>query len=135
VLNEGAVHVFLTSAQDNISIQRNLTCSVNGKVELYVHNHPVDVNRFLKKAPASVPLTSNTVNKFVDRIVKIVEQVNAMEVCGGCDSENLKAGWSKCTLREVDGNPFNECRYSETFRSFSCKRFISLNLQSNTEYV
>ena len=50
-----------------------------------------------------------------------------MEVCGGFDSEDLKPGWATCSLGEIDRNPFNECRFDETFRSFNCKRLVKRN--------
>jgi len=112
------------SAQDNILVQRNIVCASSGHVELYVHGQLIIVNQFLKKVPPQVPLTPSTIKKYVDRIVKLVDEVRSMEVCGGFDSEDLKPGWATCSLGEIDRNPFNECRFDETFRSFNCKRLV-----------
>jgi len=64
-------------------VQRQLFFYPNGKVDLAVHGEELNVHSYLT-VPNSVPLTSNTLDKFVDRCVKIVNDVRSFETCSGC---------------------------------------------------
>ncbi|KAJ1524599.1 hypothetical protein ONE63_011084 [Megalurothrips usitatus] len=71
-----------------------------------------------------MPLVENSVNYFVDRMVKVVNKVRVMEICSGYDEVAFEEAWSSCPLGEIDRSPYRECRYLETFRSFDCQRLV-----------
>ena len=123
ILKDKAVHVVLMS-QRNLSIQRNITFSTCGNVSLQVHCKSVDVNSYLSDVCAAFPLNEYNVNEFVDRIVGVVEKIRMLEICGGWDDEKLKTGWTSCQHGVIDENPYQECRYVETFRSRSCQLLV-----------
>ena len=50
-----------------------------------------------------------------------------MEICGGLDTEKFKAGWKSCSLGKIDENPYDECRFLETFRSHTCSWLVKRN--------
>ena len=127
LLHLNAIHVVLISSQNNVSGQRSVFFYTNGNIELFVHCQPVDIEPFLENATEPVSLKSTSVNEFVQRIVTIVNNVRRMEICSGLDSEDLKAGWGTCPLGEFDKNPYKECRFFETFRSFTWLRLVKRN--------
>lgn len=125
IVDQDKIHVVFVSIQSSVSVQRSLVILPTGQVELYVHSQKVDVNPYTSKLDPPVTLDANSANSFVDRIINIVNNVRKMEVCSGYDEDKYQAGWSACTLGEIDRNPFKECRYVETFRSATCLKLVN----------
>ncbi|KAK3925819.1 Transposable element P transposase [Frankliniella fusca] len=125
VIDGNVFRMIYLSAQNNVSIQRSLEFSPDGEVELYVHCQKLSVDPYLKDSMPPIPLEYDTVNDFVDRVVCIINNVRKMEICSGYDEEKYQAGWASCPYGEIDKNPYQECRYSETFRSLSCITLVS----------
>jgi len=115
----------LLSRKEELAIQRRLFFSPDGKVALSVHCKQVDLQDFVKTVN-SAPLTSATLNVFVERCVRIVNELRQYEICAGLDVEDYKHVWSAMTTAKVDDNPYQESRYSETLRSLKCKRLVQV---------
>jgi hypothetical protein len=125
ILDDEAIHVVLMSPLENVSVQRSLKFSVYGDVEVKVHCKLIDCEKFMTNTDPHVPVEESTVHSFVDRIVTVVNNVRVLEVCSGYDDINFKSAWSSCPFGEIDSNPYQECRYLETFRSFGCSRLVN----------
>ncbi|XP_052131084.1 uncharacterized protein LOC127751486 [Frankliniella occidentalis] len=124
VVDRDALHVCYYSVQNTVTVQRNLKVFASGAEELYVHNQLLSLEEFTRDLDPPQPLAKDTVNNFVDRIATIVNGIRKMEICSGYDDVKYQNAWSHCSLGEVDRNPFQECRYVETFRSNMCVRLI-----------
>ncbi|KAJ1524634.1 hypothetical protein ONE63_011118 [Megalurothrips usitatus] len=124
VVENGTIHVMCLSVQKNKAVQRSIEFSSHGVVELFVHRQPVPIDQFLVSVRPFIPLDSDTVNDFVDRIIAIVNKVRSMEVCSGFDKLDYEQVWSSCPYGERDNNLFGECRYVETFRSLECSMLV-----------
>ncbi|XP_052126598.1 uncharacterized protein LOC127750083 [Frankliniella occidentalis] len=130
VVDRDHLHVmYLSNQQRQKAIQRSLEFDKDGEVRLFVHCKPFDVTPYLPKSNSTVPLPINwfNLNECVDRIVCIVNNLRSMEVCSGYDDEVYQDVWHSCEYGEIDKNPYEECRYVETFRSLSCKLLVKSN--------
>ncbi|KAK3920828.1 Transposable element P transposase [Frankliniella fusca] len=126
-VDKEALHVCYYSIQNALTVQRSLKVFESGAGEFYVHNQIVSLEEFTSDLDPPQPLSKDTVNSFVDRIASIVNCIRKKEVCTGYDDVKYRNAWFSCTVGEVDRNPFKECRYVETFRSFMCTRLIPNN--------
>lgn len=113
------------SAQQNVTVQRTLEFFPNGATHFYVHCNELSIDPYLEGTMPPLPLQSDTINYFVDRLVTVMNNVRKVEVCSGYDEEKYRVAWSSCAYGEVDKNPYRECRYNETFRSLNCLRVVS----------
>ncbi|KAK3932931.1 S-methyl-5'-thioadenosine phosphorylase [Frankliniella fusca] len=124
IFQQDSISVFCVSPGKNIAIQRSVLFETNGNVEVFVHGEKLDVGQFMTGLDAFQPLDENNVNQFVDRMVVIISNLRAMQICSGYDEEKFKSVWSICPYGVVDKNLFREHRYEETFRSHSCLRLV-----------
>lgn len=127
IIHRNSLHVVQISVHSNLSIQRTLVFHPSGRVELYVHCKQVSAEPFLDKVSLPIELKHNefAMNCFVDRCIEIINNVRQMEICSGFDDEKYKRVWDKCPFGKIDENPYQECRYNETFRSVTCKLLVS----------
>jgi len=123
-VDKNGVHVMLLSRQDKKAVQRSLYCLPSGRVELSVHCRPMLIDPYLEGVCDSVILKSDTVGEFCDRIIAIVAKVRLMEICAGVDNAAYREVWSSVDLGEIDKNPYQECRYTETFHSLTCQLLV-----------
>lgn len=124
ILHLDAVQVLFVSPHNNLSVQRTVVFSKDGSVRLFVHRQELSVEPFIPKDFSPVPLDGNSINEFVDIAVGIVNKVREMDICSGYDNLNYKNAWSSCNLGKEDSNPYDETRYTETFRSTTCAMLI-----------
>lgn len=124
IVDHSGVHVMLFSRYHQKSVQRTLYFSASGKTELSVHCKPVSIEPFLDGVLSEMPISENNVGEFCDRIIQIVAKVRLKEVCAGVDNSNYREVWSSLELGEVDTNPYQECRYTSTYRSLACSRLV-----------
>lgn len=128
------MQVVYMSLQNAAAVQRSLKVTPDGKVELFVHCRPINVDQFVSEnMDPPMPLDKDSVNSYVDRIVTIVNNVRGASVCSGYDEEKFQHVWSVCPFGEVDKNPYQECRYIETIRSPSCKGLVNARKWRCTE--
>ncbi|KAJ1526448.1 hypothetical protein ONE63_009582 [Megalurothrips usitatus] len=113
------------SAQNNKTVQRTIEFTPCGHVEVFVHCQKISCDTFCENLDPFFALESSTVNNFVDRIVAIVNKVRDVEVCSGFDDgQKYEEVWSSCPYGKIDDNPYQECRYVQTFRSLYCLRIV-----------
>ncbi|XP_052126892.1 uncharacterized protein LOC127750159 isoform X2 [Frankliniella occidentalis] len=125
IVGRDLLHVLCLSAQNNKTVQRTLEFSPGGQTELFVHCHPVPLDEYTSALDPPLPLDSDSVNLFVDRVVSVVNNVNDREICSGYDDDQkYEHVWSQCPFGKIDENPYRECRYAKTFRSVTCSRLI-----------
>ena len=114
----------LLSRRHEKSIQRRIFFSSNGQVELSVHCVPIPLSAYLTTW-TSVNLFSRTcLDDFVQMMMVVVHAISQLEICTGVCHEKYKHLWPSSSNGEVDKNPYQEVRYSLTFRSTHCKRLI-----------
>ena len=123
-VKDGGIYVMYLSRKAVKEVQRQLFFHPNGKVDLAVHGEELNIHSYLS-LPNSVPLTSNTLDKFVDRCVKIVNDVRSFETCSGCSDVEFKCVWRDMSNTRIDTNPYKEDRY-ETIRSDKCSLLVPL---------
>ncbi|KAK3914528.1 Proteasome subunit beta [Frankliniella fusca] len=97
------------STQNNKTVQRTLEFSPGGQADLFVHCQPVSIDQFTSDLDPPLPLESDSVNLFVDRVVSIVQCFNDREICSGYDDEKYEHVWSQCPFGKIDENPYREC--------------------------
>jgi len=88
-VKDGGIYVMYLSRKAVKEVQRQLFFHPNGKVDLAVHGEELNIHSY-STLPNSVPLTCSTLDKFVDRCVKTVNDVRSFEICSGCSQGNLK---------------------------------------------
>lgn len=106
-------------------MQRTVVFHQDGSVQLFVHRIELDVDPYLSKDCPPVPLSCDNIDYFVDRSVSIVNRVREMEICSGQDNMDFRPAWSTCTFGKIDENPYDETRYTETYRSTNCEMLIN----------
>lgn len=113
------------------AIQRNVFISHTGTVRIAAHRKPLSPELYsdcIGKWTDCITLTDQSQKLFVDRALAlaIVLKVRGYEVCAGVDNETYCDMWSSDTNGHVDENPYDESRYSKTFRTNRCSVLIAV---------
>jgi len=125
LIKDNGIHIGLCARSLTWIIQRSIYCSTDGTIVASVHgtdlphNHPF-LNNIQNLKPK--PLSSNTVNDFVDTLVKIVNVFRRYEICSGV--KKCQPAWKYGENCFVDQNNFKETRYQTTCRSNDCAMLV-----------
>jgi hypothetical protein len=121
---DGGIHAMQLSRNLEKSVQRRLHFSWAGEVQLSVHCSPTSPSSFLD-CDSNVRLSDmESVDLFAGWMAGVINVVRQLEVCTGVSHEKYKHLWARCSSGKVDKNPYQENRYSVTFRSRKCRMLV-----------
>ncbi|KAK3930021.1 Transcription termination factor Rho [Frankliniella fusca] len=128
-VEKNGINVMLLSYGIEKAIQRRLYVSCDGAVQISVHCKPIPedfVNRIVEKAGSKTSLTDTTVRQFCEWIVKILQIFRDFQICVGLEKPEFREAFHNCEEIELDKNPYQETRYSETMRSVNCVKLVEI---------
>ena len=125
---ENGFNFLMLSRNEERITQRRLFVTVSGNVQIFVHCKPLQLstgNNIINKVENKVGLSVNTIKKYVDRCVSMVNEIRKYEICAGSDFDEYEYLWEIDGNGSVDRNPYNECRYAKTYRSHKCELLLN----------
>lgn len=128
-VEKNGINVMLLSYGTEKAIQRRLYVSSDGKVEISVHCKPIPellIETIVEKAATKTSLTESTVKQFSDWIVSIVQVLRDFQICVGLERPDYRETLMNSNEIELDKNPYQEVRYTETMRSVNCIRLVEI---------
>lgn len=125
--DQNGIHSVLLSCGSDKAIQRTVFISFSGDVKVSVHRRALSSELqedIVKHGPKSVPLSKSTLKAYVDRALTLVLYVRSFEICAGQDIEEHERFWDSDQGGSADHNPYDENRYTKTFRSHACSMLV-----------
>lgn len=122
------ITVMLMSFGKEKAIQRRVYVSYGGNVEISVHCAPLPkffVRDIVTKAGTQIRLTNTTVKKFSEWVLAVVHVLRDFHTCTGLEHPDNRDLYMKAKDIVFDENPYQECRYNETFRSINCLKLVT----------
>ncbi|KAJ1528910.1 hypothetical protein ONE63_007279 [Megalurothrips usitatus] len=120
IMDDKGVRVTVLSRGDDKALQRNVYMKFDGSVRVTAHRRSVPsdlLQEIMLNSGSEVALSDSTVRHFVDRTLSLV-------LCAGADYEEYADHWKSDESGYIDNNPYDECRYSKTFRSNECSMLV-----------
>ncbi|KAK3920840.1 Transposable element P transposase [Frankliniella fusca] len=121
---------------DEPAFQRNVHVTHSGTLRITVHRKELSAE-LLKELTPSWPiglrLTSHSSKHFVDSVLRVVLAVRSHEMCAGVDLQKYEDMWASDETGVIDNNPYDEERYTKTFRSLKCSLLVPVEYWSCSE--
>lgn len=121
---EDGIHAMQLSRNFEKCVQRRIFFSRSGAVHLSVHCVPIPISNFVPCPKLGKLQDERSLSDFVKAMQAIVNNISEQEICTGVCQDKYKPLWESCKRGEVDKNPYQEARYSVTFRSIQCFRLV-----------
>jgi len=116
------IQVGLRLPSELLLVQRSIFFSLDGRVEAGIHGKRLERDHEFWATVRHVTLYRDSVEEFIGNVVDTVNRLRSFEVCRGV--EGFRHLWKTEPKMEIDINPFQELRYTETCRSKSCKLLV-----------
>lgn len=113
------------------NIQRSALISTDGTVQLNVHGQPISLDHSIwQDLPNRVCLSNReSVDEFLKFVLQLVKVFRSYEVCIGIPESQYSKEAAKRSDLMFECNYFRESRYTQTYRSKSCKMLLSTNIK------
>ena len=123
IADRDAFHLLQLSRSKDPAIQRNVYVTYSGSFRITVHRKELSrgfTEVLMQSWPQGLRLTSQSHKSFVDHVLSVVLKVRSYEICAGADNLQFEDSWSMEKQGVIDCNPYDEARYTKTFRSDNC---------------